>query len=301
LRASYSTIVYDEGTQFFAQNLGTNAGKTIDSTQLIPGQSALPAFYTLSNIVANPLTASSFAFSTTDYKKVINLADQTFARTISGFDPTLRAPYTVNYTFGIQRELWKDTVLEVRYVGNQSRLAWRTSNLNEVNIFENGFLQEFKNAQRNLQINQAAGVSSFQNVGRPGQVALPIFDAAFGPRGGVAAIAAGSGYSSATFITNLLNGEAGTLSNTLTANQNYVCRMFGNTFSPCVRINSNFNAPGPYPINFFLLNPFAIGANNNARLNYVDNGGWNSYNGLQIQFRQRVSHGLNWTANYTWS
>jgi len=76
--------------------------------------------------------------------------------------------------------------------------------------------------------------------------------------------------------------------------------MFGNTFSPCVRINSNYNAAGPFPINFFLLNPFAIG-NGTARLNYVDNGGWNSYNGLQIQFRQRVSHGLNWTANYTWS
>src|SRR4029453_3565763 len=143
IRSSYSLIVYDEGTQFYAQNLGTNAGKTIGATALIPGQpgqTALPAFYTLSDIVANPLSASSFAFTTTDYKKVINQADQTFARTISGFDPTLRAPYTVNYNFGIQRELWKNNVLEVRYVGNQSKLSWRTSNLNEVNIFNNGFL-----------------------------------------------------------------------------------------------------------------------------------------------------------------
>jgi hypothetical protein len=303
LRASYSTIVYDEGTQFFAQNLGTNAGKTIDAAQLVPGQSALPAFYTLSNIVANPLTASSFAFSTTDYKKVINLADQTFARTISGFDPTLRAPYTVNYTFGIQRELWKDTVLEVRYVGNQSRLAWRTSNLNEVNIFENGFLQEFKNAQRNLQINQAASVNSFQNLGRPGQIALPIFDAAFGPRGALAAIAAGSGYQSTAFITNLQNGEAGAVAHTLASNQNYVCRMFGNTFSPCARVLQDANALGPYPINFFLLNPYAIGTagQGGGRLNYVDDTGWHSYNGLQVQFRQRLSQGLNWTMNYALS
>lgn len=52
-----------------------------------PGQTALPAFYTLSKIAADPLTASSFAFNTTDYKKVINQADQTFARTINWIRP----------------------------------------------------------------------------------------------------------------------------------------------------------------------------------------------------------------------
>lgn len=298
-RASYSTIVYDEGTQFFAANLGGNAGKTIGATTLIPGTPGatnLPAFYTLSDIVANPLTVSNFAFSTTEYKKTINQADQTFARTISGFDPTLRAPYTQNYSFGIQRELWKNTSIEVRYVGNQSRLAWRTSNLNEVNIFENGFLTEFKNARNNLAINQAAGVASFQNLGRAGQVNTPIFDAAFGARGGLAAIAAGSGYASTAFITNLQNGEAGALANTLATNQNYVCRMFGSNFSPCARVLPTANVAGAYPTNFFLLNPFVAG-----RLNFIDNGGWHSYDGLQVQFRQRLGQGLNWNLNYTFS
>ncbi len=314
LRGSYSMIVYDEGTQFFAANLGPNAGKTIDAT-LIPGQPGatnLPAFYTLSDIVANPLTVSNFAFSTTEYKRVINMADSTFARDLRGFDPTLRAPYTVNYTFGVQRELWKDAAIEVRYVGNQSRLAWRTSNLNEPDIFGNGFLQEFKNAQNNLAIHRAAGCGgpgqpacSFANQGLPGQVALPIFDAAFGARGAVTSIAnSGNGYLSSAFIANLDNGEAGALATTLATNQNYVCRMFGNAFSPCVRLNSNYNAPGPYPINFFLLNPFSIGIANGqpvGRLSYVDDTGWHSYNGLQVQFRQRFSKGLNWNANYTWS
>ncbi len=298
-RGSYSTIVYDEGTQFFAANLGPNAGKTIGATPLIPGQPGatnLPAFYTLSDIVANPLTVGNFAFTTTEYRKTINQADQTFARTINGMDPNLRAPYTQNYSFGMQRELWKNTALEIRYVGNQTRLAWRTSNLNEVNIFENGFLNEFKNAQRNLQINQAAGVTSFQNQNRPGQVALPIFDAAFGARGNLAAIAAGNGFQSAAFITNLQNGEAGALANTLATNQNYVCRMFGTSFSPCARVLPAANAPGAYPINFFLLNPFVAG-----RLNYVDNGGWHNYNGMQVEFRQRLSQGLNWSTNYTLS
>jgi hypothetical protein len=72
--------------------------------------------------------------------------------------------------------------------------------------------------------------------------------------------------------------------------------MFGSDFTPCARAQPLANAPGAYPINFFLLNPFSAG-----RLNCVDNGGWSSYNGLQIQFRQRFSQSLNWTTNYTWS
>ncbi len=299
MRGSYSMIVYDEGTQFFAGNLGGNAGKTIGATQLIPGQpgaTALPAFYTLSDVVANPLTVNNFAFTTTEYKKTINQADQTFVRTIAGFDPNLRAPYTVNWNFSMQREISKGQVLEVRYVGNQSKLAWRTSNLNEVNIFENGFLTEFKNAQKNLQLNQAAGVTSFQNRNLAGQFALPIFDAAFGARGGLAAIAAGSGYTNAAFVTNLQNGEAGSLANTLATNQNYVCRMFGSSFSPCARVAPTANAPGAYPINFFLLNPFVAG-----RLPFIDNGGWHGYHGLQLQLRQRLGQNLNWTTNYTFS
>lgn len=299
IRGYYGMVYYDEGTQFFAANLGPNIGKTISGTTLVPGQTGqtnLPAFYTLSNIVANPLTVSNFAFATSTYAKTINQADQTFARTINGFDPTLRAPYTLNWDIGIQRELWKNTVLEARYVGNQGHLLWRTSNINEVNIFENGFLQEFRNAQNNLAINQAAGVLSFQNLGRPGQVALPIFDAAFGPRGGLGAIAAASGYQSTGFIDNLQNGAAGSLSNTLATNQNYVCRMFGSSFSPCARVMPTANVPGPYPINFFLLNPFVAG-----RLNFIDDTGWSSYNGMQVQFRQRLSSGLNWNANWTWS
>jgi hypothetical protein len=300
IRASYGLISYDEGTQFFAANLGPNVGKFIGATTLVPGQPGqtnLPAFLTLSDIAANPLTVSSFAFAATEYKQVTNQADQTFARTFNAFDPRLRAPYTVNWSFGIQRELWKNNVLEVRYVGNQSKLAWRTSNLNEVNIFENGFLQEFKNAKRNLDISRAQNRGArFDNQGLPGQVPLPIFQAAFGPRGNVPAIAAGSGFSSTGFVSSLDNGAAGAIATTLATNQNYVCRMFGNTFSPCVRIDPRYNAAGPYPINFFLLNPYVAG-----RLGYVDDTGWHSYNGLQVEFRQRLTQGLTWTTNYTWS
>jgi hypothetical protein len=68
-------------------------------------------------------------------------------------------------------------------VGNRTIHNWRLYSEQETNIFENGFLTEFKNAQINYNINNAAGVSSFQHLGRPGEVALPIFEAAFGALG----------------------------------------------------------------------------------------------------------------------
>jgi hypothetical protein len=70
--------------------------------------------------------------------------------------------------------------------------------------------------------------------------------------------------------------------------------MFGSTFSPCA--NLGYNAPGAYPINFLKLNPYSAGA-----IPYVDDTGWNSYNGLQIQLRKQFSHGLTWQTNYTFS
>ena len=296
LRGSYGIVFYDEGTQMFAANLGGNAGKTV-SANLVAGQSSLPRFTTLSNIVANPVQPSAFNFTNLEYKTTINQADQTFRTGLNGMNPDLRAPYTINWRFGVQREIAKNTVVEVSYVGNQAHRPWRTINFNEVNIFENGFLTEFNNAKRNLDINRAAGVTSFENRGLPGQVALPIFEAAFGARGSVAALPAGSGFSSAGFITNLDNGGAGALANSLATGRDYVCRMFGNKLQACPGfVNAGFNAPGPYPINFFLVNPYVAG-----RINYVDDTGWNSYNGLQVQFRKQYSQGLTWTANYTFS
>ncbi|MGH9719329.1 MAG: TonB-dependent receptor domain-containing protein, partial [Bryobacteraceae bacterium] len=69
---------------------------------------------------------------------------------VRDFDPNLRVGYVQSWTLGLQRELTRDTVLEVRYVANHGTGLWRQIDLNEVNIFENGFLEEFRIAQANL-------------------------------------------------------------------------------------------------------------------------------------------------------
>ncbi len=69
--------------------------------------------------------------------------------------------------------------VEARYLGARSADNWRTNNYNELNIIENGFLDEFKLAMANLQANNAAGgtrAGSFAYFGPgSGTAPLPIF------------------------------------------------------------------------------------------------------------------------------
>jgi hypothetical protein len=297
LRGSYGITVYDEGSQFFAAGVGNNPGKFFTQSAIFG--STAPYGTSLLNVPTGSLPAFPA------YTPVFHQAQFTFNNTFIGSNPDLRAPYVINWNFGVQRELKRDLVLEVRYVGNESHHSWRTSTLNEVNIFENGFLQEFKNAQNNLAIvngitvaqlpTARLTVNNFANQGLPGQVNLPIFQAAFGAIGSTPAVAAGSGFGSTGFITNLQNGAAGTLANSLATSSTYMCHMFGTNFLPCAS-RLGYNAAGAYPINFFLLNPFSAGS-----LLYVDDKGWNDYNGLQITLRKRFSRGLTWQGYYTFS
>ncbi len=289
LRGNFGVNYYDEGLQGFETAAGGNPGRT-QTIFLNPGDpgfapgglslgSTVPALTTVPPSFISPMAQSIF----------------TFARGFSTIDPNIKTPYILNWSVGIQRELWRDGALEVRYLANVGRNLWRSYNLNEVNIFENGFLNEFKAAQRNLAINQAAGINSFANTGLPGQAALPIFDAAFGARGSQAALPAASGYTNGTFITQLQQGQAGRLANTMAGSAIYLCRMVGNNLSPCSGLG--YTAPGVYPINFFQMNPFAAG---NA-IRMLTDESTSSYQSLQMQFRQRYHSGLSLTANYTYS
>ena len=80
------------------------------------------------------------------------------------FDPNLQVPYAQTWTAGWQRKLTGDMAVEARYVGTRSLQSWQTYNYNETNIVENGFLNEFRLAQQNLQANVAAGCGGTGNA-----------------------------------------------------------------------------------------------------------------------------------------
>ena len=289
IRTGYSLRHYTEGAQnfwafasnsgqFFFQNGNLTSNPTPSLGNFTPG----------SLILGNPLPA--YFTSPATYSSTVPAANL-FPGTFWGMNPNIRQPYLEQWNFGIQRAVGRSSVVEARYVGNLGLHQWLGYNLNEVNIFENGFLPEFQHAQSNLAINQANGKgNSFANNGLAGQVPLPIFTAAFGSP-------TSSNFTNGTYITNLQTGAAGSLANSLAGNPSFFCNMVGTNAFPACASKGTFAATGAYPINFWQVNPFAAGNN----VNYLDAAGMSDYHALQIELRQRLTHGAQFNVNYTWS
>jgi hypothetical protein len=288
LRGSFGVNYYDEGLINFQQTAGGNPGLT-QQLSLNPGQ---PGFAPGGLTVGSAIPPLNVFPANLDFP--ISQSQFTFSRGFSSIDPDIQTPFILNWSIGLQRELWSNSAVEVRYVGNRGYHLWRAYDLNEVNIFENGFVDQFKIAQQNLAINTANGRTGFRNQGLPGQRDTPIFDAAFGARGGQASLAEATGYNNGTFITQLQQGQAGALATALAGNSTYLCRMVGNALSPCSTLG--YNASGPYPINVFQANPYAAG----SPATLLSDPSRSSYQSLQLQFRQRSTAGLTMTAHYTY-
>ena len=193
------------------------------------------------------------------------------------FDPSLRTPYVMEWSFGIQRELWKKLTLEARYVGNHAVELYREWSVNELDVTNNGVLQAFQAAQNNLAINTANKVNSFADNGLPGQTPTPLFDKIF------AGLPASSGYGNSSFITDLQQNQLGAMFSTGSTNIRRSA-----TYAPNIAAN--------FPLNFFVANPWA----NNAY--YINNASWSTFNGLEVELNRRFTRsGFVLQANYTYS
>lgn len=230
----------------------------------------------------------------------------------TGIDPHIQQPYVQSWNLGVQRTLGSGNAIEVRYVGSRSVHQWISLYTNETNIYDSGFLQQFRNAQANLAINAANGYdgqklpghnpATFADLGFPGENQNAILNAAFagesltGPGGTLA------DYGNGQFIQWLNQGQAGAFASALTGIKGpvaYFCNLVTNTFAPCARGGTaNYSgAGGPYPINIFQANPLVSGQDTG----YLMAGGYSTYNGLQVDFRQKQWHGMQFDVNYTWS
>lgn len=202
------------------------------------------------------------------------------------YDPNLKTPYIMSWTLGVQREITKDTVLEVRYVGNRALNFRQNFNLNEINIVENGFLNEFKLAQANLAANIAASRgNTFRYFGPgTGTAPLPIALAYFSGKVDPAAAASytSTNFASATFV------------NTLAANN-----AAPTTFASSLYTNATFRtnaANAGLPANLFQTNPGLQGG-----ASFLGNGGHSYYDSGVVELRRRLSKGLLVQTSYTFA
>ncbi|MGD0872831.1 MAG: carboxypeptidase-like regulatory domain-containing protein [Bryobacteraceae bacterium] len=202
-----------------------------------------------------------------------------FTSSLNAFDPNLKMGYVQSWNIGFQRELSRNTVIEVRYTGNHGLHEWRRLNLNEVNTVNNGFQSVFAAAANNLTIARAACgggqfstcSNNFSNQGLSGQQPIPFLQAALGT----------AGLSSSSFASQLALGQVGSMASTISSTVSY---------------NQNFVAAG-YPANYFVVNPTVAGSSANDVLPW----GSSYYDSGQVELRRRLAAGMQFQLNYSFS
>lgn len=186
-------------------------------------------------------------------------------------DPDFATPYVQQWNISVSREIFKDTAVELRYVGNHGVKLTRGIDVNQVKIFGNGFLEDFRRAEANF--------ANCQGVLNPDpQVCSAAQPLQLLPRFGLAGF-----LTSGTVRGYVANGEVGELASFYYLNRDFF-------------LNGAFGGdPSLTPAFFARANPNAFVAD------YVGNGSYSNYHGFQAEVRRRLSDGLYFQANYTFS
>jgi hypothetical protein len=214
--------------------------------------------------------------------------------TVFAVDPKLQTPSVDQISVGYQREFGGNTALEVRYVGTRSDNFVRGVDLNQVDIFGNGFAADVNRAIANTVLTgnpfcAAAPVSNpacqaLTILTPSGTVANPISGSNIYPvvAPGTGRLIVGTGgLSAATFNSILQTGAPAELA------FNFIQLGFNN--------HPTLSNPAASPFINFVANP-GTGA-----VDVMLNDASFRYHSLQIEVRRRFSKGLYFQANYTFS
>ena len=278
LRAGYSRSFNRNGMNDFTGQYNSNPGIIISATRNaslgnLDNGGSLPVLFSQDS----RLGAAEFP-TTPQYPLT-----EVVTGDINLFDQNIQVPYADSWTIGWQRAVSRNMAAEVRYVGTRSRDNWQTISYNEINIFENGLLDEFRLAQGNLQANLAAGRGgNFRYFGpgtgtSPLPIALAYFRGAGDPNNP-------ANYSSSNFASNtFLNPLA-------TYNPNpfsYANQLYNNSGRRANALEAGL------PANFFLVNPDLIGG-----ADFTTNNGKTNYHSMQLELRRRLADGFQFQTSY---
>ena len=277
LRGGFTRAFSREGMARFSDQFGGNPGVTINATRDAGrgNLGTLPLLFRETDRLGAPAFPARPEYPLTE----VVTGD------VNLLDPNLQVPYADSWTIGLQRTVGRDMAVEVRYVGTRSRDLWETQNFNEINIFDNGFLSEFRAAQANLQANVAAGLASSQGFRYrgpgTGTVPLPVM---FGYFQGAGDPNNPDAYTSTNFTSNTF----------LTPLAMFNPNPFG--FANSLNQDAGFRrnaANAGLAANYFVANPELLGG-----LDMTRNVGRSDYNALQLELRRRLSQGLQFNASY---
>jgi len=187
--------------------------------------------------------------------------------TVFAINPDLSVPKTNEFNIGFEREVGFQTAIEVRYVHGQSSNLVRGLDLNQVNIFNNGFLADFNRARNNISLYGNANVNCTVATATPQCQPL-----------------------------QLLNTTALFRSPAIGATQNTL--QFTNTLNP-IRAGDVGQLAFVYLSTFRVGNSILLNNPNTGVVDLLTNSARYNYNSLQMEIRRRFSKGLTFQANYT--
>jgi hypothetical protein len=210
---------------------------------------------------------------------------------VSIFDPNLKVPYSQTWSLSVQRQLSRTMAMDVRYIGSRGRGLWGNINYNESNLLENGFLDEFRLAQTNLQANIRAGRGNTFAYFGPGSGTSPLpiylgyFNGVPGSQAGDPSRYTGTFWGDTNFTNPLalFNPQP-----YLPAGPNATTGLDG---SPARRANAQ---KAGLPANLFRANPDLLGGA------FVrSNRDFTSYHAFEVQLKRRYARGFYFDTSYT--
>jgi hypothetical protein len=288
VRGGYSLSYTREGIQALSGLYSYNPGGSITATRaaslgnLYTDTSQLPILFRNASSLGPPNFPLTPAYPLTG----------TTNDSVNEFDPNTKTPYVHSFNASFQRTLTKNTALDVRYVGTRMRGGWNIGGrqLNEYDLIESGFLNEFKIAQANLQANITAGKgNTFAYTGALGTNPLPITLAYL-----TATPSSGAGNTADYTTAYSANNSAFTSSSYL----GYLAFRSPSPLNMATALQTGSGNTGLFrnnatsanlPANLFLLNPTLGGVWVTGR---PQDSLINNFDAIQLEVRRRLAGGL---------
>lgn len=198
-------------------------------------------------------------------------------------DPNFETPTTYMFSAGVQRDLGKGFVFQAEYVGRAGRNLIGGFERNQVDIFDNGFLDAFNRAQSGDTSDLLDRLTAPARAATPGQTTIQYLRSNF---------AATLGTASATQQLGNRNNVA-----TLAASLNNLIICVGGTGTACTG-GTRQRLPVAAGLSEFFFNDFSqfLGG-----LQVIDTNSFSNYHAGVFQVSRRFAQGLQFDMSYVFS
>ena len=182
--------------------------------------------------------------------------------TITVVDPDFQSPLTNQWSLNIQRDLGKNLLVDVAYIGRRASHLFGAYNIGQVDIFNNGFLSEY---------NKLVASKSYQS---------PLFNQLFGPDSRRVGAETGSDFVRRQFASSIaLNSVAAIAADAAGRVQG------GRSLLEIAGLPTTFFRPFPQF----------------AGINVIDSNDYSTYHALQVMVQRKFARGAQFQGSYTFS